>query len=309
MSEERDVCSICLEILDNGSEEGEEDEEDKKDEPVKTVRPCGHRFHVDCLQSLFEHRQFRNVNCPVCRGNISYRPQMIPPLELYIADEGLFNKPSVFLERDNLYNILGEDKMSIMMEGKGRLAGMTATQLKSLSAIGVFDPRIGDGLFRVLHPVTKVAITTQEEWDTLTPAIKSLIISNYLARMNILITLLNTQYKYFHTRCHKKLKQQDLVPGEDICSDIGATLKAFDTQLDFFMKKIKPDFDVETIRGSYRYNVKPKGMGTNSIAGFITPGFTSSIADYKAWGIPTSRGRISKSRRSKSKKVKKVKEK
>jgi len=73
------------------------------------------------------------------------------------------------------------------------------------------------------------------------------------------------------------------------------------------MKKIKPEFDVETIRLSYRYNVKPKGMGTNSIARFITPGFTSSIADYKAWGIPTSRGRKSKSRRSKSKRSKRSK--
>lgn len=53
-----DICSICLDDLDNENE-------------ITTLKPCDHKLHIGCCNRLFETCMTSQVKCPLCRANIT----------------------------------------------------------------------------------------------------------------------------------------------------------------------------------------------------------------------------------------------
>lgn len=53
-----DICSICLDDLDDENE-------------ITTLKPCDHKLHIGCCNRLFETCMTSQVRCPLCRADIT----------------------------------------------------------------------------------------------------------------------------------------------------------------------------------------------------------------------------------------------
>ena len=51
--EEEDICSICLDVLNNGQE-------------LRKLGGCGHQFHKECIKDWFR----QNRVCPLCMREV-----------------------------------------------------------------------------------------------------------------------------------------------------------------------------------------------------------------------------------------------
>ena len=95
---EKEVCPICI-------------EEFKKTDNIPKL-PCKHKFHKECLVSVCNGKNNRNVPCPICRGNITdacesnINPNPLPPTTHQLSSRS-FN-PRVTLRR--LMNMTMEER-------------------------------------------------------------------------------------------------------------------------------------------------------------------------------------------------------
>lgn len=102
--EHKNMCSICLEILDScipctttSSSDNEQQTEEEEEETVLLEKSqpiylaCQHRFHYECIKQWIRNQNVshQKPQCPVCRSEIDIPPELLQQHQSSLEAESL----------------------------------------------------------------------------------------------------------------------------------------------------------------------------------------------------------------------------
>ena len=146
-SPELPLCAICHEDL-------------KINDDIPDL-PCKHKFHQACIIELCNHKNNRQVSCPICRNDITQTCTTINPITPFVnkyLDVGEYGAPvydwaSMSVEqRKEADKIVTKFKKNFMARRKRAMAKETTQQLAQRRQIEQdYQDRIYEERYRLFH--------------------------------------------------------------------------------------------------------------------------------------------------------------